>query len=29
MAWDEGRYFAYEGFGIPMMKRARNLDLLT
>ncbi len=24
VAWDEGRSFAYEGFGIPMMKRARN-----
>lgn len=24
VAWDEGRSFAYEGFGIPMMKRATN-----
>jgi hypothetical protein len=24
VAWDEGRSFTYEGFGIPMMKHARN-----
>jgi polyketide cyclase/dehydrase/lipid transport protein len=24
VAWDEGRSFQYEGFGIPMMKRAVN-----
>ncbi|HZG68342.1 MAG TPA: SRPBCC family protein [Herpetosiphonaceae bacterium] len=24
VAWDEGRSFAYEGFGIPLMKHARN-----
>ncbi len=24
IAWDEGRSFTYEGFGIPMMKRVRN-----
>jgi polyketide cyclase/dehydrase/lipid transport protein len=24
MAWDEGRSFQYEGFGIPMMRRASN-----
>ena len=24
VAWDEGRSFAYEGFGIPLMKRAAN-----
>ena len=24
IAWDEGHSFTYEGFGIPMMKRARN-----
>ena len=24
VAWDEGRSFAYEGFGIPLMKRATN-----
>jgi len=24
VAWDEGHSFAYEGFGIPLMKRARN-----
>jgi len=24
VAWDEGRSFTYEGFGIPMMKRATN-----
>ena len=23
-AWDEGRSFQYEGFGIPMMRRASN-----
>ena len=23
-AWDEGKSFAYEGFGIPLMKRAAN-----
>jgi hypothetical protein len=23
-AWDEGRSFQYEGFGIPMMRRATN-----
>ena len=27
VAWDEGRSFAYEGFGIPMMKRATNIAL--
>lgn len=24
IAWDEGRSFQYEGFGIPMMRRASN-----
>ena len=24
VAWDEGRSFTYEGFGIPLMKRAVN-----
>lgn len=24
VAWDEGRSFTYEGFGIPLMKRAAN-----
>ncbi len=24
VAWDEGRSFQYEGFGIPMMNRATN-----
>lgn len=24
IAWDEGRSFQYEGFGIPLMKRATN-----
>ncbi len=24
VAWDEGRSFTYEGFGIPLMKHARN-----
>ena len=24
VAWDEGRSFTYEGFGIPLMKRALN-----
>lgn len=24
VAWDEGRSFQYEGFGIPLMKRATN-----
>jgi hypothetical protein len=24
VAWDEGRSFSYEGFGIPLMKRAAN-----
>ena len=24
VAWDEGRSFTYEGFGIPLMKRATN-----
>jgi len=24
VAWDEGRSFKYEGFGIPMIKRAAN-----
>ena len=24
VAWDEGRSFAYQGFGIPLMKRAAN-----
>src|SRR5947207_4138942 len=24
VAWDEGRSFKYEGFGIPLMKRATN-----
>ena len=23
-AWDEGRSFAYEGFGVPLMRRAAN-----
>lgn len=25
VAWDEGHSFRYEGFGIPLMKRAANL----
>lgn len=24
VAWDEGRSFTYEGFGVPLMKRAAN-----
>jgi len=24
VAWEEGQSFTYEGFGIPLMKRARN-----
>ena len=24
VAWDEGRSFTYEGFGVPLMKRATN-----
>lgn len=24
VAWEEGRSFTYDGFGIPLMKRARN-----
>lgn len=25
VAWDEGRSFTYEGFGLPLVKRARNV----
>lgn len=25
VAWDEGRSFAYEGTGLPLVKRARNV----